>query len=142
MDVWNMVNSVAAVGALLLAGLSYYKTLTTDRVRLQVECKYFFGVGGFQGREGISIEVINRSAFPVTIREFGFRKLNGERMLLLQPLFANGERMPIRLEPRRQTTAYHVIDTEAQWQELDAAPYGYVKTECNTVADALRARRR
>jgi hypothetical protein len=54
---------------------------------------------------GFSIEVINLSAFPVTVAEVGFTVGGNRRVPVQSPRFLNGETFPCRLQPREAVSA-------------------------------------
>lgn len=84
------------------------------------------------------IEIINLSAFPVTISLVGFGHPDGGtdnpdgilRAIMHKPRLSNGETLPVRLESRELVAAYGKRGELA----LPAGPQAYVKTDCGTVA--------
>lgn len=104
--------------AVLGAGLGILNTLTNlnqRRVKLRVTPKLTVRSGpvAFSHKnrllpDGVpTIEVINLSAFPVTIAEAGFRlKRESGRLAALQPCVIDNKPWPRRLESREMVTVY------------------------------------
>ncbi len=98
--------------ALFGAALSLFNTwgaIVQRRVRLRVRPMY--AIGGPHGQTMFSIEVVNLSAFAVTITEVGFT-LNGSttergpRAAVVRPIIVVGGAWPRRLEARESASFY------------------------------------
>jgi len=93
------------IGA-VLGIMNTWNTVNQRRVRLRVTPKHVL----FIGDSRFAIEVINLSAFPVTINEVGF-EIRGEGVgkrscaVVLHPELADGKPWPRRLEPREDVSA-------------------------------------
>jgi hypothetical protein len=95
----------------------------------------FFTNGDYR----LSIEVINLSAFPVTITHFGFMLRGTTAHMQFIPDFPGGERLPIRLEARAAVTALLASGAE-QTDNFPLVKSAYVKTACGrTVEGRSRA---
>ncbi len=155
MGEWN-VTSVIAVGSFLLGAVgttlgivNFLRDIARSRVRLRVIPKLSFSVDGgllsfttskhLAGRISLGdqnylgIEVVNLSAFPVTIEEIGFcdkdpRK--SERSVIRVPLLPNGESWPVRLEPRASFTGYCEFHDFVLHNPLSHFNRAYAVTSC------------
>jgi len=81
---------------------------------------------------GFSIEVVNQSSFPLTIREVGlsmspFWNRDLERLLLM-PNSEYGDQLPFRLQPREQGNFYFRGEITGQSPKKITA--AYAKTSC------------
>jgi hypothetical protein len=96
--------------ALLGAGLGIFnawRTWVNDRVRLKVKVSHGVGSGGV---EIFLIEVLNLSAFPVTVTHIGFDLLGTDRHAQIPiPRFVRGETLPVRLESRTALTVFQPL---------------------------------
>lgn len=80
-----------------------------------------------------SIEVINLSKVPITIRQIGFgRTFNGNRNIIFQPDTEDGRSLPVRIEPRQAITFYTAIGTELPSSALKK-PVAFAETDCGKV---------
>ena len=125
--------SFAAVGA-VLGVMNTVQALNQQRVKLRVIPKWalFVSGTGFSQEMGC-IEVINLSAFPVTVSEIGFtlsgtvRK--GQRAAITAPFTSDNQPFARRLESRKAISGYF---------ELKTLPMGirkaYVVTDCGEIA--------
>jgi hypothetical protein len=99
---------IASVGA-CLGVLNTWNAFSRQRVRLRVRPTYATMLP--TGQSMFSIEVINLSAFPVTVFEVGFtigRKGvdSGPRLAVPRPLIVDGQPWPRRLESRDSVSVY------------------------------------
>ncbi len=109
-----MTVSVAVTLAIAILGaglgiLNTWQSADRDRVKLRLSPMAGYPIThGKVGREPmIGIEVINRSAFPVTIEQVGFQRKGSKDLgQFWNPLTTSGERLPIRMEPRSALTFY------------------------------------
>jgi hypothetical protein len=138
--------SVGSLGALL--GIINTKVLlNTRRVRLKVipssvivgPRAAWSSVNEVMNGGALAIEVVNLSAFPVTVTEVGLKLPGGHRALICQPPTADSKPMPRRLEPRESFTAYK-LDLSDLRKKIGRA---YATTACNETrfgtSKALRA---
>lgn len=104
---------IAIIGA-VLGSYSLWHQIRQSRVKLRVtpEMAYPFNMG--DDRPRIGVEVVNDSAFPVTISDVGFtiEGTTGARMLIVNPIMFDGGRFPRRLDARESFTVYFAPGTE------------------------------
>ena len=125
----NTTFGLALLGA-VLSVINTWKALDHDKVKLKVTPKHAIPVGGLEG-SGIAfcIEVINRSAFPVTVTEIGFL-LRGtkERAAIYQPVMMDNRTLPLLLESRGSFTGYMMNDA---FEDSNKVPRrAYARTSC------------
>ena len=125
----------AACGVLgaALGIINMWHRLSKDAVRLKVLPAHALPVGhGGAGEWTLSIEVINLSAFPVTIGEVGLRLWGTkDRLTALRPIVSDGGPWPRRLESREAVTL--IYDSEIRVHErLHEVRSAYAKTQCGT----------
>lgn len=109
---WIAVSSLAlgAIGT-TLGVLSFWRMTDQDRLKLRVFSRCALASNGVETFDLISIDVINRSAFPVTITEVGFSRQGvAERVVLLPTTQIPGDRLPKRLEPRESASFFTEAD--------------------------------
>src|SRR5579863_1522587 len=100
--------TAAMVGA-VLGILNMWNTINQRRVRLRVTPKHTISLP--DGGRGFAIEVINLSAFPVTVDEVGF-EIAGRgvakraRAVVAYPDLPDRKPWPRRLEPREEVSAH------------------------------------
>lgn len=134
-DVKDVVTiAIAAVGA-VLGVINTLHSLNQNRVRLRVVPKFaHLVINGIMGDEKGCIEVINLSAFPVSVSEVGFTlgdgtARKGHKAQIAMPYTPDGKPFARRLESRESVTGYF---------DLDGLPHdigkAYVKTDCDEVA--------
>lgn len=80
------------------------------------------------------IEVINLSAFAVTISSIGFGKAKGEslRCFIFEPGTMSGKKWPTRLEPREAETFLGKVGQPLQTAQMKK-PIAYAETDCGVV---------
>lgn len=117
--------AVAIIGA-VLGIVNFWRATDLDRVRLKVIPQlYLFDTG----LEGICVEVVNLSAFAVTIRQIGFT-LPGPQMLIGDMSWSHlNETLPKRMEPRTSFTLYFRPGTFEDPRLADARN-AFAKTAC------------
>ena len=127
--------AIAVLGAVL--GLyNAWRNWIQDRVRIRVNVSY---IQMTDGTRGISITVVNLSAFAVTLTHFGFDLLGTtDHAQIIQPIFVNRQTLPVRLESR---TSCAVIEPFTalpadRWQIIDRC---YVSTACGLQIKGGRA---
>lgn len=81
----------------------------------------------------VCIEIINLSAFPVTVSDVGFGRVNEPRGILVRPELSPGKTWPVRLESRDSFTAYGAEGMTPRENALEAA-VAYAQTDCGTTA--------
>ena len=89
--------ATAGVGA-VLGIMNTWNAMNQQRVRIRVTPNFVMTLD--RDPLGVSIEVINLSAFPVTVAEVGFMASNRGRMVVTNPSSYDGRSLPCRLEPR------------------------------------------
>jgi hypothetical protein len=121
--------------AILGAGLGIMNTwnaFNQRRVRLRVTPVHAFGPGG---QRGFGIEVVNLSAFPVTVTDVGFsmdrRSDKGQRISIIQPILTDGKPWPRRLEARESVSVF--FDLRELGQHGKSIRKAYVRTSCDMV---------
>ena len=133
--------SVALVGA-ILGILNTWNSIKKERVRLKVypsnAYKFYQTIGGeVKYEEGISIDIINLSYFPVTIAELGFanfyifsNKLRGAKSLPLNFENPGGASLPYRLETR-DSIYFYLNESYFERKDLfQKNKYVYARTAC------------
>lgn len=109
--------------------------LNARRVRLRVTPVLGRGVGAAplpHDRACPGVEVVNLSAFPVTVSDVGLcskRKRRTRKGTFSPGVFSNGQGLPQRLEPREGFTVY-VLDRPEQMEPMH---YAYVQTTCGVM---------
>jgi hypothetical protein len=133
-DLKDVITSAfAAVGA-VLGVINTWQALDQKRVRLRVVPKLAYPfVGGDFGETMGCIEVVNLSAFPVSINEIGFT-LGGDprktkRLAITSPSTSDRQPFARTLQPRHSVTGY--FDLNRIVPEIRKA---YVRTDCDEVA--------
>lgn len=100
--------AAAIIGA-VLGIMNTWNSLNQRRVRLRVTPKHTISVP--DGQRGFAIEVINLSAFAVTVDEVGF-EIGGRnvtknpRAVIAYPDLPDGKPWPRRLEPREDVSVH------------------------------------
>lgn len=98
--------SAAMIGA-ILGIINIWKSIDRDKIKLKVIPKHAIPVGSADPSIIGSIEVINLSLFTITLSEVGLLlKGRDERLYFINPSFAEGGKLPMRLESKASVTAY------------------------------------
>jgi len=119
--------AIAVLGA-VLGVINTWNGLDKSRVKLLVRPKHAIPVGGADPRLTFCIEVINLSAFAVTVEDVGvFFKGTAVRGSIVQPILADGGTWPRRLEPRSSVTVYSQTPASKFGDVIKCA---YAKTSC------------
>ena len=79
----------------------------------------------------VCIEIINLSAFPVTVSDVGFGRVSEPRGILFRPELSPGKTWPVRLESRECFTAYGAAGMTPHECTLKDA-VAYATTDCGT----------
>jgi hypothetical protein len=131
---WKDYITMAA--AILGAGLRIMNTwnsLNQRRVRLRVTPMHAVSVPG--GQHGFGIELINMSAFAVTVVDVGFslgRRIGkAGRFSVIEPILIDGQPWPRRLQARDAVTAY--LDPREFAGRGKKIRKAYARTSCDTV---------
>lgn len=126
--------AVALLGA-VLGIMNTWNNISQRRLRLRVRPAHAFGVGVGPKGPTFGIEVINQSAFAVTIVEAGFifGKGHGKSPArgAIVPYMIDGGSWPRRLEPREAVSLYCYPESLPR----DGRPIGkaYAKTACDEI---------
>jgi hypothetical protein len=88
----------------------------SDRVRMGVPFR-------------LCIEVINLSAFPLTISDVGFGNTEKLRHILVNPELSPGKTWPVRLDSRDSVVAYAKTGVRLDPKVMNKA-LAYAKTDC------------
>jgi hypothetical protein len=112
-----------------------------DRVKLRVTPKTAIAINvpGLGNGPILCIEVLNLSAFPVTVTQVGFTLPGDQRLVLMDPIVSPEQtRLPKRLEPRTSITCYAAPGTEREprFRQVKAA---FASTDCQVT---VRRRKR
>jgi hypothetical protein len=91
--------AVAFLGA-VLGIINTWHGLDKSKVKLKVQPAHAIPYGGADPAIGLSIQVINLSAFAVTIEEVGMLYHGKSSRGVLRPILLDGGNWPRRLAPR------------------------------------------
>lgn len=124
--------AIALLGA-VLGIINTWVSVDKNRVKLRVVPKiaYRVGIPDPQGR--LCIEVMNLSAFPVTVSQVGFL-LRGtrDRATIIRPIIHDGGPYPRRLDSRASFTAYS-NPNEPEPDLLGQVRCAFAATDCGVV---------
>jgi len=96
--------AIAILGA-VLGIINTWRNINKDRVKLKVTPKYVFFNDGRDNQ--LSIEIINFSAFSLTITEVGvYYHGSTERAAVIEPHIYDGGSFPRKLEQRNSFSVY------------------------------------
>lgn len=147
MSVVDAVTLAIALAGLLLGIVNTWHTMDTNRVKLRVAPRVSYSFPrGMDPVTRIGIEVVNRSAFPVTISQLGFLLAEAPgwtgpapspRCALVTPIMFDGGTFPRRLEARTAFTAYFNDDFHRK-AEFMHATRAYAETSGGDVALSSR----
>lgn len=103
----SITMGVALLGA-VLGIMNTWRSMSANKVRLRVKPAY--AVNALHGEIAFSIEVVNLSAFPVTVSEVGItiggNTTKNGRVPVLEPTMLDGGNWPRRLETRTSVSCY------------------------------------
>ncbi|RLW62678.1 MAG: hypothetical protein B6D73_18285 [gamma proteobacterium symbiont of Stewartia floridana] len=98
--------AIAVLGA-VLGVINTWVGLSKEKVKLIVTPKHAIPVGGAPEHLEFCVEVVNLSAFPVTVSEVGvFYRGTDKRSVIPNPITSDGKPFPRRLESRSGVTLY------------------------------------
>lgn len=118
---------IAVLGA-VLGIINMRHEFDKSRIKLLVRPKHAIPVGNFDTRITFCIEVINLSAFAITIEDVGVLfKGTKDRGSIIGPIISDGGKLPRRLEPRSSVTIYCQKPSSPPGHAIKCA---YAKTEC------------
>lgn len=107
MSIFETVTFAIAVLGAVLGVINTWVGLSKERVKLIVTPKHAIPVGGAPEELEFCIEVVNLSAFPITISEIGILyRGTKKRSIILHPVTSDGGPFPRRLEPRSGVSLY------------------------------------
>jgi hypothetical protein len=93
---------------------NFIRALISDRVRLRIRCYPLAIINpGNVVEEICCVEVVNLSSFPVTLKEVAleppspFLRRHRERFVNMIYACRNGERLPVRIDPRDSVQVYY-----------------------------------
>jgi hypothetical protein len=97
--------AIALLGA-ILGIINTFLSVDRTRVKIRVTPKMSIPVGPADNRKRLAIEILNLSAFPVTISQVGilFRGTK-DRGDIVEPIISDGGSFPRRLDSRASFTA-------------------------------------
>jgi hypothetical protein len=132
--------SAAMIGA-ILGIINIWKFFDRDKIKLKVIPKHAIPVGSADPSIIGSIEVINLSLFTITLSEVGLLlKGMDERLPFINPLLAEGEKLPMRLESKASITAYFTTSDIADFYSRIKCAYAWTASgeKFNGNSPALR----
>lgn len=139
-DLFDIITLAIALLGAVLGIFSTWRMWINDRVRVRVKVSYgFAGIPGpNEHPRTLAIDVVNLSAFPVTIVEVGFT-LAGmhNRLGLALPEFLGGNRLPVRLEARTSATVIQPL-VAFEHEHLALLECAYVRTACGVTCKSGR----
>ncbi|MGD0551780.1 MAG: hypothetical protein ABSB25_03930 [Sedimentisphaerales bacterium] len=142
-----IIGAVCGISGMILGIINTWHQISKNRVRLKIIPKIAFMIGANnvltfdrynesvsdRFRKGIPfrlcIEVINLSAFPLTISDIGFGKTKNLRHTLFCPELTPGKTWPPRLESRESVVAYAKIGQQLDPKVMNKA-VAYASTDC------------
>jgi len=132
-DLLQAVTFAIAVLGAALGIINTWHSLDKSRVKLLVRPKHAIPYGSADPRLTFCIEVINMSAFAVTVDDVGvFYKGTDRRGSITQPVLLDGGRWPRRLEPRSSVTVYSQSPISSSGHAIKCA---YARTECGNTQE-------
>ncbi len=145
-----IIGAACGISGTILGIINTWSQLSRNRVRLKVIPKLAYMVGGNNIIAGVRrdkiqrqltskgapsrwcIEVVNLSAFAVTISDAGFGRHDATRYVLAAPETSVGKSWPTRLEPREQVTLYARVGERLNPAIVREA-VAYAETDCGKV---------
>lgn len=134
-DTMAVVTFATAVLGAVLGVFNAWRAWLSDRPRLRLRVAHAFGA---PFDRMLMLEVVNLSGFPVTVTALGFNLRGSAQHVVIQwPTFTQGEKLPVRLEPRAACTALMPLGAFQQ-QQLARIELAYVRTACGLEVKAGR----
>lgn len=119
--------SIAVIGA-VLGIINTWQAVDKSRLKLKVTPAHAIPIGDVNPRLTFCVEVVNLSAFPVSICDVGvFYRGTKQRGSVIQPVFSDGGTWPRRLEPRSSITVYSQTPESYPGHKIKCA---YARTQC------------
>lgn len=132
MDIFESITFAIAVLGATLGVVNTWVGLSKEKVKLVVTPKHVIPVGGAPKHLTFCIEVVNLSAFPVTVSEVGiYYSGTDRRSVIHNPVTSDGGPFPRRLEPHSGVSLY----SERPRSVIDGnkIKYAFAKTDCGVV---------
>jgi len=132
MSIFESITFAIAILGAVLGVLNTWMGLSKEKVKLVVTPKHAVPIGGAPEQITFCIEVVNLSAFPVTISEIGI-SYGGidKRSVIPIPISMDGGTFPRRLEPRSAVSFFS--EQPSSIVDGDKMKYVYAKTDCGVV---------
>lgn len=125
-DNWTLL--IAGIGAVLGLYNTFIKPWREGRVCLEVVPKLYTVM---DGRRGLTIEVLNKSKFPLWISSLGFVQPNQMRSPMGPGQVAGPFQLPANVQPRQRLTAYLLPGIEKS-RDMASARSVYATTQCGS----------
>jgi hypothetical protein len=131
MEIIGLVTFAIAVLGAVLGLFNTWQAVDQSRVKILVIPKHLVVLNGDESLK-CCIDIINLSAFPVSIDDAGFfYKGTDRRAAIVDPMFQDGGRWPRRLEPRSSITVFSKLPEPLAGHPVRCA---YARTQCGRVA--------
>ena len=145
-----IIGAVCGISGMILGIINTCHQMSKNRVRLKVIPKIAFDIDANntltvdRHTESVSerfskgipfrlcIEVINLSAFPLTISDVGFGNIKKSRQYIFQPELTPGKTWPARLDSRESVVAYTKTGIRLNPKGMNKA-LAYAKTDCGVI---------
>jgi len=146
-EVKDIAIALAAFIGMGLGIFNFFNERRKERVKLKVVPKTVvqrsgdlslsstreFNPGRNAGLFGM--EVVNRSHFPVVLKQIGFLKSGTDRrMTIVKPIVDDGEKWPRKLGPRESVSVYGNLDEMINTGALHLIKKAYAETACGHIA--------
>lgn len=137
MTIFSAITFAIAVLGAILGVINTWHAIDKSRVKLRVVPKHAIPVGGMDDRFTFCIEIINLSAFAVTIDETGVLLMGTKiRLTYTNPITFDDGDWPRRLEPRSSVTVYGERPESEGGFHLKCA---YARTSCGETRTGVSA---
>lgn len=132
MSLFEAITFAIAVLGAALGVINTWVGLSKERVKLVVTPKYAIPIGNAPNQIEFCIEVVNLSAFPVTVSEVGlFYRGTKKRSVIPNPIAFDDGPFPRRLEPRSAVSLYSVRPSMiVEGRKIKCA---YASTDCGVI---------
>ena len=125
--------AIAVLGA-VLGILNTWRAFDRDKIRIRVSPRWAISYWGSEMATRFCLEITNLSYIPITINQVGFElRRPKEHILVFNPEFIDGGKMPRRLDPRSSFTVYAPAGTEEKKGFADVK-CAFAQTACGVVA--------